>query len=311
MSTEKIELIIPDESDGSRVDLFLASAIEAGYSRSFIQKCARAGLISVNGNPIKPNYRLRRDDRLLFTIPEPEKIGVEPRDIPLDILYEDGDIVVINKRPGITVHPGTGTHGDTLVSALLFHIDDLSSIGGVERPGIVHRLDKDTSGIMVVAKNDRAHRNLSEQFAARTTGKEYIAVVAGHPISDHFVIDKPIGRHPVYRHKMTITDQGRESKTEVEVRRRYTVSFGRFSLLRIILHTGRTHQIRVHLSSAGFPIVGDGLYSKKRDTHNVPFILLASVHLSFDHPADGRRLSFNIDPPDHIKQFIDKLESSQ
>jgi len=164
---------------------------------------------------------------------------------------------------------------------------------------------------MVIAKNDRAHRTLSDQFAARTTGKEYIAVVTGHPASDHFIIDKPIGRHQVYRHKMTVTEKGRDSRTEVEVRRRYTVSSGMFSLLRIILHTGRTHQIRVHLSSEGFPIVGDGLYSKKRDAYEVPYILLASVRLSFDHPADGRRLSFDIDPPDHIKQFIDKLESSQ
>ena len=309
MSTEKIDLIVPEENTGSRVDAFLAESLEADLSRSFVQKLIRNGDITVNGTRVKPNCRLRAGDSVVIVIPEPKQLDIEPKNIPLDVIYEDDDIAVINKAPGITVHPGAGTDGDTLVSALMFHLEELSSIGGVERPGIVHRLDKDTAGLMVIAKNDRAHRLISSQFAERTTFKEYIAVTVGAPKEDRFLIDSPIGRHPVYRHKMTVRSDGRNASTEIISVRRFAVTRGNFALLRIVIHTGRTHQIRVHLSSRGFPIVGDPLYSKNHASHGVPFLLLASVRLAFDHPATGKRVDFSIPPPPHFQQFIDKLES--
>ncbi len=309
MSTEKIDLIVPDENAGARIDSFLAQSLEADLSRSFVQKLIRSENITVNGSAVKPNCRLRSGDTVSILIPEPKSLNVEPRNIPLDVIYEDSDLAVINKAPGITVHPGSGTDGDTLVSALMFHLEELSSIGGVERPGIVHRLDKDTAGLMVIAKNDRAHRAISAQFADRTTFKEYIAVVTGAPREDHFFINTPIGRHQVYRHKMTVKADGRDASTEVVSVQRFQTNRGNFSVLRLVIHTGRTHQIRVHLSSYGFPIVGDPLYSKNHESHGVPFLLLASVHLAFNHPSTNERVDFSIPPPVHIQQFIDKLQS--
>jgi 23S rRNA pseudouridine1911/1915/1917 synthase len=311
MSTEKITLVIPEESAGERIDSFLASSLEADLSRSFLQKLIRSGSVTVNGLNEKPNYRLRADDRLEVAIPEPEKLDVEARDIPLDIIFEDADLAVINKQPGITVHPGAGTHGDTLVSALMFHLEELSSIGGVERPGIVHRLDKDTAGLMVIAKTDHAHRNLSEQFARRTTQKEYIAVVHGIPLWEHRLVERPIGRHPVYRHKMTVRDDGRTAISELFCEQSYRCKKGNFSQLRVVIHTGRTHQIRVHCSAEGFPIVGDPLYSKNSVKTALPHLLLASILLAFDHPSTGERLTFTIPAHPHIREFIATLHDDE
>jgi 23S rRNA pseudouridine1911/1915/1917 synthase len=304
-------IAISSEEEGSRIDSFLAGALEEDLSRSYIQKLIRQENISVNGHTVKPNHRLKANDEVVVSIPEPEKIDLMPKDIPLEILYEDSSIAVINKQPGIAVHPGAGTEGDTLVNALLFHLKDLSSIGGVERPGIVHRLDKDTSGLMVIAKNDRAHRNLSDQFSSRSVKKEYIAIVTGKPKDEHCVIEKPIGRHNVFRQKMTVTENGREAKTEIFCVKNWTVKDGTFSRLRVIIHTGRTHQIRVHLASESIPVVGDQVYSRRGGMHDLPYMLLASVRLSFMHPETGKILDFIIDPPPHIQQFIDKLDSQE
>ena len=310
MSTEKLEYIIPPGNAGQRLDRFLPDVMEAGLSRSYVQKLIKRGSVTVNGKAAQPNSRLKENDTVGIIIPEPEQLEIEPHDLPVDILYEDDDIAVINKPPGISVHPGAGTHGPTLVSALLFHLDDLSSIGGVERPGIVHRLDKDTSGLIVIAKNDTAHRALSEKFHDREISKEYAALSWGAPANKHFLIEKPIGRHQTLRHKMTVRDDGRDSKTELFLSQSWATAQGTFSLFRVVLHTGRTHQIRVHLASEGMPIVGDPLYSKKTPPWELPWLLLASVKLAFAHPVTGKPMSFSIGLPPHFQQFIDKLNSA-
>ncbi|MBN1531555.1 MAG: RluA family pseudouridine synthase, partial [Spirochaetes bacterium] len=267
-----------------------------------------AGSVLVNGVPVKQNYKVKTDDGIGIEVPEPEELLVEPMDLPLEVIYQDGDIAVINKDPGVVVHPGHGNWDRTLVNALLFHLRDLSSIGGVVRPGIVHRLDKDTAGIMVVAKNDAAHRGLVEQFAGRSVEKKYAAVIVGKTPLQHDTINAPIGRHRIYRHKMTVTEEGRGAVTEYTVARTWNCSMGVFSLLEIALHTGRTHQIRVHLSHMGNPIVGDPIYSKKWDKYRVPFLLLASVSLGIDHPRTGERLSFAAPLPEHMVRFMERLD---
>ncbi|MBP7584200.1 MAG: RluA family pseudouridine synthase [Spirochaetes bacterium] len=309
MATEKIELTVPEEYHLERVDRFLTGALEADLSRSYIQKLIKAGDITVNGEAIRQNYKIKTDDVIAISIPEPTQLDVLPEDIALDIVYQDADIAVINKRPGLVVHPGPGNWSGTMVNGLLYHLKDLSSIGGSIRPGIVHRLDKDTAGLMVVAKNDAAHRALTEQFAERRVKKMYDAIVIGKPDKGHDVIDRPIGRHPKYRHKMCILESGRDAVTEYTLKKIYNTSIGLFSRVEILLHTGRTHQIRVHLSSMGNPIVADPVYSKKASRFNVPYLMLAARHLEFTHPASGETVSFRAALPEHMEKFLNKLES--
>ncbi|MCU0843996.1 MAG: RluA family pseudouridine synthase [Spirochaetes bacterium] len=308
MRGEPIEIIIPGEGELERIDRFLSQSLEMELSRSLIQNLLRHGHITVNGEHVRPNYRLKTDDAVSITFPEPEKLDLEPQDIPLDILYEDGHLAVINKPAGLVVHPGPGNRDGTLVNALLHHLRDLSSIGGVERPGIVHRLDKDTAGVMVIAKTDQAHRFLSEAFAGRNVVKRYLTVSAGKPQAEHMIIDSPIGRHPKYRHKMSIREDGRAAVTELFLKKVYHAHSGVFSVFDILIHTGRTHQIRVHLSSTGLPVIGDPIYSKKWEKYRVPHLLLASVYLEFAHPVSGKPMRFGIDPPAHIVAFIKRLE---
>lgn len=309
MEERSWNILVPEESDGERIDRFLALSLEADLSRSYIQKLIRDGHILLAGNPTKSNYRVRTDDEITITIPEASQLEMEAKDIPLDIVYEDTEVAVINKKPGMIVHPGHGSHDETLVHALLYHLDDLSGIGGVERPGIVHRLDRDTAGLMVIAKSDHAHRHLITEFAERRVVKEYDAVVVGKPLKEKELIDLPIGRHRKYRQKMTVTEDGREARTEYRVVRVWHTSDGVFTLLRIRIYTGRTHQIRVHLSALGYPIVGDPIYSKKWEKYRVPFLLLAATRLSFTHPDDGRDMTFRIPMPEHMVQFMDRLDS--
>ncbi len=308
MSAEPVELIVPEENNLERVDRFLPLALEQDLSRSYIQKLIHGGSITVNGKTIKPNYKVKTDDLVVVVIPEPEPLELEPEDIPLDIVYQDKSIVVVNKQAGLVVHPGPGNWNRTMVNGLLYHIKDLSSIGGVARPGIVHRLDKDTAGLMVVAKDDAAHQFLTAEFSGRRVRKKYAALVVGKPKTTRGLIDLPIGRHRKYRHKMTVDENGREALTEFTVSRVINSRLGVFTLLDIDLHTGRTHQIRVHLSSASIPIVGDPIYSKKWEKYRVPYLLLASVRLEFTHPATGETVSFSADIPAHMREFIDKAE---
>ena len=310
MEENRIEVIVPEEYHLERVDRFLTQSLEIDLSRSFIQKLIKDGRITVNGNEIKQNYKVKNDDNIIIEIPEPEEFRFEAEDIAIDILHEDESIAVINKPPGMVVHPGPGNWSGTLANALIFHLKNLSAIGGVIRPGIVHRLDKDTCGIMVIAKSDAAHRFLTEEFAGRRVLKKYMAVVQEKPRSGHGIIDQPVGRHPKYRQKMAIVPDGREAVTEYFLEKIWNTNKGVFSLLDVRPHTGRTHQIRVHLSSIGTPIVGDPIYSRKWAKYNLPYLLLAAVSLEFTHPDTGKRISFNIPLPGHISNFIRKLDSA-
>ena len=308
MPSDRIEITVPEENNLDRIDKFLSASLELDLSRSYIQKLIRGGDIRVNGSVIKQNYKVKTDDEIAVTVPEPEPLDLEPENIPLDIVYRDQSIIVINKQPGLVVHPGPGNWNRTLVNGLLYHVRDLSSIGGVARPGIVHRLDKDTAGLMVVARDDASHAFLTGEFSGRRVRKKYAALVVGKPRKDHEVIDRPIGRHRKYRHKMCVDEKGREAVTEITVKKVFNGRLGVFTLLDIDLHTGRTHQIRVHLSSEGIPIVGDPIYSKKWEKYRVPYLLLASVSLEFAHPADGRIMTFTADYPAHMRAFIEKIE---
>ncbi|MDD5723499.1 MAG: RluA family pseudouridine synthase [Syntrophales bacterium] len=259
---KKFTLKAPPDQSGERLDVFLSKRGSFG-TRSQIKRAIEEGLIRVGGMDVKPKYRLKTGDLILVEREEPTEYDLVPEDLPLDICHEDAHILVVNKLPGMVVHPAAGNLSGTLVNALLFHCTDLSGIGGVKRPGIVHRLDKNTSGLMVVAKSDVAHANLSKQFKEHLVTKLYRVLVHGEPREDEGVIDLPIGRHPVERKKMsTGSRRGKESLTRWRVEQR----FGIATLLGVRIETGRTHQIRVHLNAIGYPVVGDAVYgnSKKR-----------------------------------------------
>ncbi|MCX7678157.1 MAG: RluA family pseudouridine synthase [Spirochaetes bacterium] len=303
-----IELMVPEEAEGDRIDRFCANALEQDFSRNLIQKLIKSAAILVNDKPIKQNYRIKKDDRIVLHIPEPETLDIIPEDVPFEIVYEDDDVAVVNKPAGLVVHPGPGNWRGTLVNGLLLRLKNLSSIGGIQRPGIVHRLDKDTAGIMIVAKNDRSHQILSEQFSSRNIEKQYEAIVIGKPLHAQGIIDKPIGRHPVYRHKMTVLETGKDAVTEYIIKKIWNTPEGIFSLLDVRLHTGRTHQIRVHLASIGTPIVADPIYSKKHERFKVPYLMLVSRKISFVHPTTRECMSFEVSRPSHIVTFMEKLD---
>jgi len=303
------KVFVPEDYDGERIDRFLASYIEDSISRSMIQKLIKSGNIEVNGKAIKPSHCVSTDDEIDITFPEEDIKLPFPENLEIDIIYQDDDIAVINKAPGMVVHIGPGNYDKTLVNALLFHVKNLSSVGDQTRPGIVHRLDRDTAGLMVVAKSDRAYYSLVEQFSHRQVIKIYKAVVTGKPPREEDLIDKPIARHIKYREKMCISEDGREALTQYKVEKVWHKSTGVFSLLTLRILTGRTHQIRVHLSSIGNPVVGDPVYSKKWSKFNVPYLLLGATYLSFKHPVQERLMEFEVPLPSHIVDFIEKLES--
>ena len=309
MIKEKYLITVPAEFDLERIDRIIPVLLEADFSRSQIQKLIKNGLILVNGSETRANYKAKTDDEIEILISEDEAAVLRAENIPINIIYEDDDIAVIIKQPGLVVHAGPGNYESTLVNGLLYHIKKLSAIGDPLRPGIVHRLDRDTSGLMVIAKSDAAYTSLVEQFSSRSVEKHYAAIVTGKPVKDHSLINRPIGRHKKYRQKMTIDEEGREALTEYTVSKIWHTDIGVFTMLDIILHTGRTHQIRVHLSAMGNPVVGDQIYSKKWEKYKVPYLLLASTFLKFKHPVNGKELSFNAEIPQHISEYIDKLNS--
>jgi 23S rRNA pseudouridine1911/1915/1917 synthase len=282
-----IKLTVSSEQARQRLDRVLAEALPA-FSRARLQTLIRDGFVSLNGKPPRPRDLVRTGDIVELREPELEKVEAQPEQIKLDVIFEDDDLLVLNKPAGIVMHPGAGHQAHTLVNALLAHCQNLSGIGGKERPGIVHRLDKETSGALVVAKNDATHRDLSGQFAARTMTKIYLALVAGILRKTSGVIDKAIARHPVHRQRMSIARrQGRSAKTEYRVLR----SGDEISLVECILHSGRTHQIRVHLHHLGHPVLGDKLYGGKR-AGDYPRQMLHAWKLAFRHPRSGEELSF-------------------
>jgi 23S rRNA pseudouridine1911/1915/1917 synthase len=295
----RFEFIVQANDAKLRLDQFLAKRLPE-YSRSRLQQLIRSGFVRLNEQTTRPRQIVRRGDKIDLVEPPVEKIEARPEPIPLEILFEDDDIIVINKPAGLTVHPGAGQREHTLVNALLSHCTTLSGIGGKERPGIVHRLDKETSGCLVVAKNDIAHRELSKQFAARTVEKIYLALAAGKLRKPTGVIEENIGRHPVHRQRMRVTSlSGRTAKTEYRVIR----SGDEASLIECRLHSGRTHQIRVHLHHLGHAVLGDKVYAA-RFVKNFPRQMLHASKLGFRHPRTGEWKTFEAPLPADFKEAM-------
>ena len=325
MPEHEIFIVGEDDAD-QRLDVYLALRLR-DTSRSQLQRYVSIGAVEVNGESAKASYKVQPGDLLVVDAPAPRVSEIVPEAIELDIVYEDSDLLVINKPKGMVVHPAPGAESGTLVHALLAHCTDLSGIGGVERPGIVHRLDKNTTGLLVVAKNDAAHQSLQGQIQKRTATRKYVALVWGRPPFEHAVVDVPIGRHPTDRKRMTVIEpeshlHARSAITEL----RLLETLGPFSLLEAVLQTGRTHQIRVHCAFAGYPVVGDPVYGGLRkvsaETLRGPSQAalndrIAHLHgqalhafsLSFNHPRTGERLSFEAPPPPEVLGLVEMLRA--
>jgi 23S rRNA pseudouridine1911/1915/1917 synthase len=288
-----------------RLDSFIAAETE--LSRTQAQRMIREGAILLNGKSVKPNAAVAEGDLVDVTYPDPVATGVLPEDIPLDVVYEDEDLIVINKPQGMVVHPAAGHENGTLVNALLFHIRDLSGIGGELRPGIVHRIDRMTSGLLVVAKNDVAHRVLSEQFRDHSAHRSYAALVDGNIRQDSGTIDAPLARHPVDRKRMAIIQGGREAVTHWQVAARY----GQYTLLQIELETGRTHQIRVHLYSIQHPVTGDDVYGREKRPFGLIGQALHGYRLTLRHPKNGEQMVFYAPLPDYFMQALKKAGEAE
>ena len=306
MENDEIKLLEVSEEEG-RLDKYLSDKLE-NMTRSYMKKLISDDkAVLVNGNPAKPNYKLKPGDIIELAVPEPIELEIKAENIPLDIVYEDNDMLVVNKPQGMVVHPAAGNYTGTLVNALLYHCgDSLSGINGEKRPGIVHRIDKDTSGLLLVAKNDNAHQKLSSQIKEHSLTRAYKALVHGNIKQDSGRIDAPIGRHPSDRKKMTITDKNsREAVTNFRVIERY----GRYTFVECILETGRTHQIRVHMSKNGHPIVGDKTYGVKKEEFNLAGQLLHAYKVGFIHPVSGEYMEFVSELPDYYMNVLDRLRN--
>ncbi|MFZ5815548.1 MAG: RluA family pseudouridine synthase [Bacillota bacterium] len=298
------EYRIVAEQGESRLDAFLAAREELGLSRSRIKGLIEAGQITLNGAPPKASQSVAPGDEILVRVPEPEPVALVPEEIPLDVVYEDEDLLVINKQRGLVVHPAAGHWSGTLVNAVLEHVEDLEGIGGELRPGIVHRLDKDTTGLLVVAKNQRAMASLQDQIREHTARRIYWALVHGNTMPDTGRIEAPIGRHPGDRKRMAVnTRNGREAITHFRVLER----FRGYALLECRLETGRTHQIRVHLSFIGHPVVADPLYGTRKAHLGMEPQALHARQLGFTHPSTGAWMEFTAEPPADMMAAIQRL----
>jgi 23S rRNA pseudouridine1911/1915/1917 synthase len=299
--------IYVNEDDDERLDAYLAEELDE-VSRSYIQKLIKEKLVSVNEKYMKPSYLVKEGDLVKVNLPQPKKLEIIPEDIPIDIVYEDEDIVIVNKPQDMVVHPAPGNYRGTLVNALLYHIDNLSSINGIIRPGIVHRLDKDTSGILIVAKNDIAHRVLSEELKKRNVKRTYITLVHGIWSHDEGTINAPIGRHTNDRKKMTVTQKNsKEAITHYRVLDRYD----NYTLLEVNLETGRTHQIRVHMAYINHPVVGDPVYSKGKNEFGLQKQMLHAYKLGFTHPTTKEYMEFRTDLPQYFKEILNSLDNKR
>lgn len=303
---EEYNLESSEEWTDRRLDKVLSEYFD-GYSRSFIKKLFDDGLILVNSKAVKPSYKVRAGDMIDISVPDPVSIDIVPEDIPLDIIYEDDDVILVNKPKGMVVHPAPGHYSGTLVNGLMYHFgSSLSGINGEFRPGIVHRIDMDTTGVLVVCKNDNAHRALSEQLHEHIITRKYYAIVYGNISSDEGTVDAPIGRSPKDRKKMAINNRnGRRAVTHYRVLERFG---GRYTYIECQLETGRTHQIRVHMASIGHPILGDEVYGPKKCPFKLQGQTLHAGVLGFIHPSTGEYVEFKAELPEYFKAVLEKLK---
>lgn len=298
-------LIIDENNNGKRIDQFLSLA-EADFSRSYVQKLIDENKVTVNGKQIKSNYKLRTGDSVEYEIPVPVSTEIIPENIPINIVYEDDDIVIVDKERGMVVHPAAGHDRGTLVNALMYHCGGrLSGINGELRPGIVHRIDKDTSGILVICKNDNAHRFISDQLKVHSISRSYMALASGIFKEKEGLVDLPIGRNPNDRLKMAINyKNGKEARTRYSVIEEFQ---NKYSQIRCDLETGRTHQIRVHMSHMGHPLLGDPVYGSKKDIFKLEGQALHAFRLGFIHPSTGKYVEFSSPLPKYFTDLTDKL----
>ena len=295
---------ITEELEEERIDKCMSMLIDS-LSRSFIQKMIKEEKVSVNGKPVKGSYRVKTDDEVTFELPESVEPDIEPEDIPLDVLYEDKDVIVVNKPKGMVVHPAAGHYSGTLVNALMHHCgSDLSGINGVMRPGIVHRIDMDTTGSIIICKNDKSHNCIAEQLKEHSINRRYHAICHGVLKEDQGTINQPIGRHPVDRKKMAINERnGKEAVTHYRVLKR----FAGYTYIECVLETGRTHQIRVHMASIGHPLLGDEVYSNRKSPFKLQGQTLHAKILGFKHPSTGEYVEADAPLPDYFQHLLDIL----
>lgn len=300
---ENFELKIEQEQTGLRIDKYLSDELE-GISRSYIQKLMEEQHITVNQKSVKSNYKLRNNDIIQVSIPDPEELSIEPENIPLSILYEDEHLLVVDKPKGMVVHPAAGHTTGTLVHALLYHCkDQLSGINGVLRPGIVHRIDQNTTGALVICKTDNAHKDLAEQLKVHSITRKYRAIVHGNVKEDSGTVHTTIGRDPKDRKKMAANVNGKDAVTHYQVLER----FGNYTYMEFTLETGRTHQIRVHMKSIGHPILGDDIYGPAKCPFSLEGQTLHAMVLGFIHPATGKYMEFSAPLPEYFENLLTKL----
>ena len=300
-------LTVSPEDAGVRIDKYLAEQLP-DITRSYLQKLLKDGSVQMNGQPVKASTKTAAGALIALTIPEPEEPEILPEDIPLDILYEDSDVILINKPKNMVVHPAAGHYTGTLVNALMYHCrGDLSGINGVLRPGIVHRIDKDTTGVLIVCKNDRAHNALAEQLKEHSITRKYRAIVCGNLKEDEGTVDAPLGRHPQDRKKMAIVRSGgKRAVTHYRVLER----FGNYTYIECRLETGRTHQIRVHMASLGHPLLGDEIYGRAKSPFKLEGQTLHAMVLGFIHPTTGEYMEFEAPLPEYFEKLLEKLRKS-
>lgn len=299
--------LVDEEMSERRIDKLLAIQLDE-CSRSYIQKLLSNQAVLVNAKAVKANYKVKNGDRIQVLFPEPEVLDIQPEDIPLDIVYEDSDILIINKPKGMVVHPAAGHYTGTLVNAVMYHCQEqLSTINGVLRPGIVHRIDMDTTGLLVVCKNNTAHQSLAEQLKVHSITRKYLAIVYDNILEETGTVHKSIGRHPMDRKKQAVNvPNGRDAITHYRVLERFS---GKYTLIECQLETGRTHQIRVHMASIHHPLLGDTIYGPAKDSFHLQGQALHAGVLGFQHPRTGEYVEFHSEPPEYFQKLVQTLRN--